>query len=39
MAEVLQAPFPWFGGKRKAADTVWPAFGVVQDLFAEAPHV
>ena len=31
MAEVLQAPFPWFGGKRKAADTVWPAFGVVDN--------
>lgn len=31
MAEVLQAPFPWFGGKRKAADTVWPAFGVVEN--------
>lgn len=27
----LQAPFPWFGGKRKAADTVWPAFGVVEN--------
>ena len=31
MAEVLQAPFPWFGGKRKAADTVWPAFGLVDN--------
>ena len=31
MAEVLQAPFPWFGGKRKAADTVWPALGVVDN--------
>lgn len=31
MAEVLQTPFPWFGGKRKAADTVWPAFGVVDN--------
>ena len=31
MAEVLQAPFPYFGGKRKAADTVWPAFGVVDN--------
>ena len=27
----LQAPFPWFGGKRKAAETVWPAFGVVDN--------
>ena len=25
----LQAPFPYFGGKRKAAETVWPAFGKV----------
>ncbi len=31
MAEVLKAPFPWFGGKRKAAETVWPAFGVVDN--------
>ena len=31
MAEVLQAPFPWFGGKRKAAETVWPTFGVVDN--------
>lgn len=22
----LRAPFPWFGGKRKAAKLVWPAF-------------
>ena len=27
----LQAPFPYFGGKRKAADTVWPAFGRVDN--------
>ena len=27
----LQAPFPYFGGKRKAAETVWPAFGVVDN--------
>ena len=25
----LQAPFPYFGGKRKAAKTVWDAFGEV----------
>ena len=23
----LQAPFPWFGGKRRAAETVWRALG------------
>ena len=27
----LQAPFPYFGAKRKAAETVWPAFGVVDN--------
>ena len=27
----LAAPFPWFGGKSKAAETVWPAFGVVDN--------
>ncbi len=27
----LQAPFPYFGGKRKAAETVWPAFGHVDN--------
>ena len=27
----LQAPFPYFGGKRKAAETVWPAFGRVDN--------
>lgn len=27
----LAAPFPWFGGKAKAADTVWPAFGQVDN--------
>ncbi len=30
-ASTLQAPFPYFGGKRKAADTVWPAFGRVDN--------
>ena len=27
----LQAPFPYFGGKRKAAETVWPTFGRVDN--------
>ena len=27
----LQAPFPYFGSKRKAAETVWPAFGQVDN--------
>ena len=30
-APTLQAPFPYFGGKRKAAETVWPAFGRVDN--------
>ena len=30
-ASTLQAPFPYFGGKRKAADTVWPALGRVDN--------
>ncbi len=25
----LVAPFPWFGGKRRVADLVWPRFGSV----------
>ena len=25
----MAAPFPWFGGKSKAVETVWPAFGQV----------
>lgn len=28
-AEPLQAPFPWFGGKRRVADVVWERFGDV----------
>ena len=24
---ILDAPFPWFGGKRRVADVVWRAFG------------
>ena len=30
-ATPLQTPFPYFGGKRKAAETVWPAFGRVDN--------
>lgn len=29
MSDVLKAPFPWFGGKSRAADIVWPRFGDV----------
>ncbi len=29
MAEVLRAPFPWFGGKRRVASCVWERFGNV----------
>lgn len=29
MTEVLRAPFPWFGGKSRAADLVWSRFGDV----------
>jgi DNA adenine methylase len=28
-AQVLRAPFPWFGGKRRAASLVWSALGNV----------
>lgn len=31
MSEKLQAPFPYFGGKSRAAETVWGAFGEVQN--------
>jgi DNA adenine methylase len=31
MTEVLKAPFPWFGGKRKAAAEVWRRFGAVDN--------
>ena len=27
--ETLRAPFPWFGGKSRAADLIWPRFGDV----------
>lgn len=27
----LQAPFPWFGGKRKVASEVWARFGRVDN--------
>lgn len=26
-SEVLRAPFPWFGGKSRAAPIIWPRFG------------
>lgn len=29
MTATLRAPFPWFGGKSRAAHLVWPAFGDV----------
>jgi len=29
MTEILRAPFPWFGGKRKAASLVWARLGQV----------
>lgn len=28
---MLKAPFPWFGGKRRAAHLVWPRFGTVRN--------
>jgi hypothetical protein len=28
---VLKAPFPYFGGKRRAADLIWPRFGDVRN--------
>jgi DNA adenine methylase len=31
MAGTLAAPFPWFGGKSGASDTVWQAFGNVDN--------
>ena len=31
IAGTLAAPFPWFGGKANACDTVWQAFGVVDN--------
>lgn len=29
MSEILKAPFPWFGGKRRVAHIAWRAFGDV----------
>jgi DNA adenine methylase len=29
--DILKAPFPWFGGKRRVADQVWSALGVVDN--------
>lgn len=31
IAGTLAAPFPWFGGKSNACETVWAAFGVVDN--------
>jgi len=31
MSEVLQAPFPWFGGKSRVAPLVWERFGGVRN--------
>lgn len=31
MDDILKAPFPYFGGKRKATDIVWPRFGEVRN--------
>ena len=31
MNELLRAPFPWFGGKRKVAAEVWARFGAVDN--------
>jgi DNA adenine methylase len=31
IAGTLAAPFPWFGGKANACDTVWQAFGPVDN--------
>lgn len=31
MNEILKAPFPYFGGKRRAADLIWPRFGDVKN--------
>ena len=31
IAGTLAAPFPWFGGKSNAAETVWQAFGAVSN--------
>lgn len=28
----LQAPFPWFGGKRKVAKEVWTRFGAIRNF-------
>jgi hypothetical protein len=30
-AEKLRAPFPYFGGKRRAIDLAWPRFGIVDN--------
>ena len=30
-AQILRAPFPWYGGKSQAADLIWPRFGDVHN--------
>lgn len=30
MSDPLRAPFPWFGGKSKAADLIWSRFGAAE---------
>jgi hypothetical protein len=34
---VLKAPFPWFGGKRKAAGAVWAKLGLT-GIFLDPPY-
>jgi len=29
--KILKAPFPWFGGKSRAVDLVWPRLGNVRN--------
>lgn len=29
--EILKAPFPWFGGKSRAAHLIWPRFGAIKN--------
>ncbi len=31
VSDAIKAPFPWFGGKRRAAHLVWARFGVVRN--------
>ena len=34
-SDLMVAPFPWFGGKRRVASIVWRAFGHI-DNYVEA---